>query len=259
MRANRYQEAVKLAKAGAREAALDMFQEMIETNPANEMAWLWLVECLDAPEARMLALEACVRFNPNARRARAALNALRRRGQFYPRVSDFSPMIAVTGIDKESQSLPEAPSAPGDPFNLRLEPEDGLDIHLEPHENYDLTFTPESLTEDVWGLNDADPVFTVSPDTITPGEVAEREARVYDLLAYRTPDNHGGNPWEDIEQAGMRITRSPERVNRRMPSFSNLYGPTQEERVLSMTYTSLAVFVVMLLVVLLFGTGHMVY
>jgi thioredoxin-like negative regulator of GroEL len=69
-------QAVGLARSGRKAEARDLFLELLKEDRANEMAWLWYVECIDTPAERIQALEICSRINPQAQRVRRKLLAL---------------------------------------------------------------------------------------------------------------------------------------------------------------------------------------
>ena len=69
-------QAVGLARSGRKREARDLFQQVLQVDRTNEMAWLWYAECVDTPAERLSALESCVRLNPQAQRVRLSLSAL---------------------------------------------------------------------------------------------------------------------------------------------------------------------------------------
>ena len=70
------QEAINLARAGQKEEARVLFMQIIQQNPRDETAWLWLSDCLPDDQQRIQAFETCLRFNPESHRARIALDLL---------------------------------------------------------------------------------------------------------------------------------------------------------------------------------------
>ncbi|MFZ6031576.1 MAG: hypothetical protein ACOYYS_28025 [Chloroflexota bacterium] len=69
----------KLAQAihhlhnGQRAEARAILKEVLQVNPHNETTWMWMVEALDTPGARLRALEACLRYLPNSKMAQEGL------------------------------------------------------------------------------------------------------------------------------------------------------------------------------------------
>lgn len=83
-----FREAVKAARAGERLRARDLLLELVEGEPRNEMAWLWLSELVDDPEDKIIALENVLTINPGRPLARQRLEQLReQRTQAAPQQS----------------------------------------------------------------------------------------------------------------------------------------------------------------------------
>ncbi|MDX1688634.1 MAG: hypothetical protein R3248_11670 [Candidatus Promineifilaceae bacterium] len=70
--------AIALAKAGRRRQARELFLQIVEEDPRNEVAWLWLVGLVDDVEDQIIALENVLVINPDNHRARARLERVRR-------------------------------------------------------------------------------------------------------------------------------------------------------------------------------------
>jgi len=73
---NKLDQAVQLIKAGNKQAALPILKELIQNEPGNEMAWLWLYSCVDAPEQKRFCLGKALEINPANDQARKALEKL---------------------------------------------------------------------------------------------------------------------------------------------------------------------------------------
>jgi len=73
------QEAIRKAKAGNRSQARDLFLYIVEGNPNNHIAWLWLSGLLDDLDDQIAALENALAINPALEQARARLERLRQR------------------------------------------------------------------------------------------------------------------------------------------------------------------------------------
>lgn len=220
---NRYKKAIRLVQLGLKKEAQGLFQEILHDNPVDENAWLWLVECLDQPELRIKALETCLWINPKASRARTGLDALKH--DLNTVNGPSQPMISVTGGETR--------------------------------------YVFDDVQPNVWTLPEEPNVFTVSPEVISSEDVSRREARVYNGLSYRSTSQPAANPWDELKEAGDRVTSSPERVFRQphqnAPIYRGLAAPTERENTISLVYTSLAVLIVSLLVILLAVTGSFIY
>lgn len=75
------QQAIALAKSGQKDQARELLQQVLKANPANEMAWLWLTDCLSTREERIQVLETCLRFVPGSQAAQAGLATLRQQSE----------------------------------------------------------------------------------------------------------------------------------------------------------------------------------
>lgn len=70
------QQAISAARAGHELTARDIFLEIVEINPNNEIAWVWLIGLLDDPDDCIHACEQALRINPNNVRVREHLRRL---------------------------------------------------------------------------------------------------------------------------------------------------------------------------------------
>ena len=77
------QRAIQAARAGRKVEARDLLIELVEFEPQNEMAWMWLSGLVDSPEDQIIACENVLTINPANERVRAHLTGLRRRYQAY--------------------------------------------------------------------------------------------------------------------------------------------------------------------------------
>lgn len=73
--------AIALARAGRRRQARELFLQIVEKDPYNEVAWLWLVGLVDEVEDQIIALENVLVINPENHRARARLERLEQMNQ----------------------------------------------------------------------------------------------------------------------------------------------------------------------------------
>ncbi len=103
-------EAVALARAGRKKEALPLLQQVLAANPKNELAWLWLADCLPTLDLRIHALETFVRTAPEAKQAQAGLAALRREKQAAEDQAAAEPPAAE--ILSEVDQLPAAVEIP---------------------------------------------------------------------------------------------------------------------------------------------------
>lgn len=72
------QRAIQAARAGRREEARDLLIGLVETEPRNEVAWIWLSGLVDSLEDRIIACENALTLNPGNDRVRGYLAELRR-------------------------------------------------------------------------------------------------------------------------------------------------------------------------------------
>ena len=71
--------ALELARAGKKDAARDVFLRVVEEDPRNELAWMWLAGLVDSIEDQIVACENVLTINPSNEKARAYLDGLERR------------------------------------------------------------------------------------------------------------------------------------------------------------------------------------
>jgi tetratricopeptide (TPR) repeat protein len=74
----RMQEAIKKAKLGQELSARELFIDIVQEDPNNKLAWLWLIGLLDDRGDLILACEEVLRIDPTETRARTRLGELRR-------------------------------------------------------------------------------------------------------------------------------------------------------------------------------------
>lgn len=70
------QAAVQAARAGRKIEARDLLLELVEIEPHNEMAWMWLSGLVDTLEDRIIACENVLTINPANEKVRAYLTKL---------------------------------------------------------------------------------------------------------------------------------------------------------------------------------------
>jgi Tol biopolymer transport system component len=74
-------EAIRLIKTGQKDQARPLLLRVLQANPRNEAAWLWLVDALPDDAQRIAALEQCLKHNPTSRAARQGIERLKARQQ----------------------------------------------------------------------------------------------------------------------------------------------------------------------------------
>ena len=77
MAATLYKQAVGLARAGRKEEARELLQQVLELNPLNESAWIWFADTFSTVEERISVLEECLKSIPLSNQARQGLAQLR--------------------------------------------------------------------------------------------------------------------------------------------------------------------------------------
>lgn len=83
-------QAVELARAGNKTAARDKFLRVVDEDPRNEFAWMWLAGLVDTLEDKIIACENILEINPSNEKARNYLASLKSR-----ELLDFSADIAI--------------------------------------------------------------------------------------------------------------------------------------------------------------------
>jgi len=73
-----FQRAIQAARAGRKVEARDMLMQLVETDPGNEMAWVWLSGLVDSLEDRIIACENALTINPTNQKVRGYLEELQR-------------------------------------------------------------------------------------------------------------------------------------------------------------------------------------
>src|SRR5215208_3700279 len=77
------QRAIQAARAGRRIEARDLLLEIVEIDPRNEMAWVWLSGLVDSLEDRIIACENVLTINPANEKVRVYLIELHRQHTSY--------------------------------------------------------------------------------------------------------------------------------------------------------------------------------
>jgi hypothetical protein len=99
MAENELQQAIAALKAGEKARGRSMLVRIIQQQPKNELAWLWLYDFVDSDEQRRDCLKKVVGINPANQNAQQALNSL------TPHIE--APMVEV--IAPNEKPVPEIP------------------------------------------------------------------------------------------------------------------------------------------------------
>jgi len=78
------QRAIQSARAGRRSEARDLLLHVVEADPQNELAWMWLSGLVDSLEDRMIACENVLTINPANEKVRRYLVELQRYRESLP-------------------------------------------------------------------------------------------------------------------------------------------------------------------------------
>jgi len=70
------QQAIEAARSGRKTEARDLLLELVEVEPRNEMAWMWLSGLVDALEDKIIACENVLTINPANEKVRSYLRQL---------------------------------------------------------------------------------------------------------------------------------------------------------------------------------------
>ncbi|MEW6648716.1 MAG: WD40 repeat domain-containing protein [Chloroflexota bacterium] len=101
-------KAVQLARAGEKDTARQILLRLVQQEPANEMAWIWLVDTMPSDAQRMATLKQCLKHLPDSENARKALAILQARqpaqAEETPQTPEVTPYQAL-----ESEARAELP------------------------------------------------------------------------------------------------------------------------------------------------------
>ncbi len=73
------QQGIAAAKAGDRNTARRLLEEVVDSDPDNELAWIWLASAVTNLKERRACLQRVLQINPQNRRAQEALDKLNAR------------------------------------------------------------------------------------------------------------------------------------------------------------------------------------
>jgi hypothetical protein len=68
--------AIQLARAGDKKTARHILLKVVQEQPSNEMAWIWLADTMPDDARRIATLKQCLKLIPNSQVARKALQVL---------------------------------------------------------------------------------------------------------------------------------------------------------------------------------------
>ena len=102
MTSEKLSSAVQLIKSGNKQIALPILKEIIQTNPNDENAWLWLYSCVEKVEEKEYCLQQALEINPDNQQARKALLKL----------TDLASPLAHQSV--QGKAAPPEPAAKSD-------------------------------------------------------------------------------------------------------------------------------------------------
>jgi hypothetical protein len=127
-------QAIRLARSGDKDAARKILEGIIQKEPYNEMAWIWLVDTLPTDGEKLSTLNRCLLVIPNSQNARKALAAVKSR--MNDTAADVPEANAPTPAAAPFTSEPAPTDAFRSAFFSQSEPEPSEDV------------SPNDFTED---------------------------------------------------------------------------------------------------------------
>ena len=109
MTTNKLQEAISLIKSGDRQGGLQLLSEVLQADPGNELAWLWM-SGLVSGEKKRYCLEKALSINPNNLQAKQQL------AQLLPSQSAQSAQVQIPSVQ------PAAPVPQNPPPSVNVDP-----------------------------------------------------------------------------------------------------------------------------------------
>ncbi len=92
---NDLQQAIAAIKAGDKKSGQQLLAQVVNADPQNEAAWLWMASTLDDPQEKKECLQKVLQINPNNETANEALTQLEPPELIeLPRFGDISPKPA---------------------------------------------------------------------------------------------------------------------------------------------------------------------
>src|SRR5688572_12625286 len=101
MSADKLQQAVALIKSGDKKGGQNLLVDVVNSDPKNETAWLWLTSVV-SEDKRVFCLEKVLSINPNNMQARQYLEKLKATEQVQ---SNPTPQPGVANQENTSQVI----------------------------------------------------------------------------------------------------------------------------------------------------------
>ena len=191
------QQAIDLAKAGNRDAAETIIRQVLETDPNNEVAWIWLSGVSRDVLVKRTALERVLQLNPDNQLAKEGLKRFGGDVPEEPEPPEPAPPVAsvppeeipIGNTGEPAIDLPPADLPPiltaDTPPPVTAEPVSDVDWSVDAFAE-DLAAPPPATTEEKpvfedlpgdFDFNlDEPPVFDIDLDELTPDESASATA-----------------------------------------------------------------------------------
>lgn len=84
MLSDNLKRSIELIKSGDKQAAIPILKEILQANPNQENAWLWLYTCVDSIDQKKYCLKQVLRIHPDHEKAQKALQKLNDQYQTLP-------------------------------------------------------------------------------------------------------------------------------------------------------------------------------
>jgi hypothetical protein len=84
-------QAISLIKSGDQQQGRQILEPLVEHEPNNEVAWMWLAVCVDSDQEKTKCLERALTINPSNARARQALDRIKAQAIEMPSLDDIAP------------------------------------------------------------------------------------------------------------------------------------------------------------------------
>lgn len=104
-------QAIQLIKSGNKPAALPILKALLQENPRDENAWLWLYSCVERPDQKKYCLQKALEINPLNQ---GAQNALKKLDDQIPQ-SQPAPSVALKSGQSQSLPVADVASEPPEP------------------------------------------------------------------------------------------------------------------------------------------------
>lgn len=98
---NLLRTAIQAAQSGNKAIARRILEQVVEQDPANEVAWLWMTSVVDSVDERRACLEKVLAVNPNNERAKQAFDKL-------PRAAPAPPSARPSPVPDQPARRPTA-------------------------------------------------------------------------------------------------------------------------------------------------------